>query len=76
MSCFAQHYNLEQFLDSALQNNYLLKSTEKNKLIKQSEIEILQTNYLPRVSTSASFSYWKFLLPNKQRLLGDALTDM
>mgnify|MGYP004703196873 CR=1 FL=1 len=73
---FAQKFSLNQLLDSALQNNYTLKSAEKNKLIKQSEIEILQTNYLPRVSTSASFSYWKFLLPNKQRLLGDALTDM
>lgn len=71
-----QQYNLSQFLDSALQNNYSLKSAEKNKLIKQSEIEALQTNYLPRVSTSASFSYWKFLLPNKQKLLGNALTDM
>lgn len=75
-SSYAQSFSLNQLLDSALQNNYTLKSAEKNKLIKQSEIEILQTNYLPRVSTSASFSYWKFLLPNKQRLLGDALTDM
>lgn len=74
--CFAQQYDLNQLLNSALQNNYLLKSTEKNKLIKQSELDILQTDYLPTVSASASFSYWKFLLPNKQKLLGDALTDM
>lgn len=71
-----QQYNLNQLLDSALQNNYMLKSASKNKLIKQSEIEILQTNYLPKVSASASFSYWKFLLPNKERLLGGTLTDM
>jgi len=69
-------FTLNQLLDSALQNNFTLKSAEKNKLIKNSEIEVLQTNYLPRVSASASFSYWKFLLPNKQKLLGDALTDM
>ena len=75
-SIMAQTYDLNQFLDSALQNNYLIQSTEKNKIIKQSEIEILQTNYLPKVSASASFSYWKFLLPNKQKLLDDALTDM
>jgi len=75
-SSFAQSFSLNQLLDSALQNNYALKSTEKNKLIKQSEIEILKTNYLPKVSTTASFSYWKFLMPNKQKLLGDALTDM
>ena len=75
-SSFAQNFSLNQILDSALQNNYVLKSTEKNKLIKQSEIEILRTNYLPKVNTTASFSYWKFLMPNKQKLLGDALTDM
>lgn len=71
-----QQYSLNQLLDRALQNNYLLKSTEKNKLVKQSELEVLQTNYLPTVSASASFSYWKFLLPNKERLLGGTLTDM
>jgi outer membrane protein len=69
-------YSLNQLLDSALQNNYLLHANKKNALIKKTEIEILKTNYQPKISTSASFSYWKFLLPNKQRTLGDALTDM
>jgi outer membrane protein len=72
----SQEFNLNQLLDSAIQNNYLLKSTEKHKLIKQSELEILQTDYLPKVSASASFSYWKFLMPNKEKLLGSAQTDM
>lgn len=76
LSSYAQSFSLNQLLDNALQNNYTLKSAEKNKLIKQSEIEILQTNYLPRVSTSASFSYLKFLLPNKEKLLGNSQTDM
>jgi outer membrane protein TolC len=70
------HYGLTQLLDSALQNNYLLRANQKNTLIKQAEIEILKTNYQPKISTSASFSYWKFLLPNKQKTLGDALTDV
>lgn len=69
-------YNLTRLLDSALVNNYTLNSTEKNRVIKKIEIEMLQKNYLPRVSTSASFSYWKFLLPNKEKLLGNTLTDM
>lgn len=72
----AKQLTLNQLLDSALVNNYLLQSNEKTKLIKQAEIEILKTNYQPKINASASFSYWKFLLPNKQRLLGDALTDM
>jgi len=69
-------FSLNQLLDSAVQNNYLIKSNEKNRLIKQSEIEILRNEYLPVVDASASFSVWKFLLPNKQKLLGNTLTDM
>ncbi len=68
--------NLSQLLDRSLQNNFLLQANQKNTLVKQAELEILQTNYLPTVSAGASFSYWKFLLPNKQKLLGDGLTDM
>jgi len=67
---------LNQLLDSALQNNYLLQANRKNTLIKQSDIEILNNNYLPKVSASANFSYWYWLMPNKQKLLGDANTDM
>ncbi len=72
----SNEYRLTQLLDSALQNNYLLQANEKNTQIKLSEIEILKTNYQPRISASLGFSYWKFLLPNKQRLLGESLTDM
>lgn len=68
--------SLNQLLDSALQNNYLLKANNKNTLIKQAEIEVLKTNYQPRISASASFSFWRFLLPNKERLLGNTLTDV
>ncbi|MFO7756005.1 MAG: TolC family protein [Bacteroidales bacterium] len=69
-------YTLTQLLDSALQNNRLLMANKKNTVIKQAEIDILRKNYQPTISTSASISTWKFLLPNKQRLLGDALTDV
>ncbi|MBN1821107.1 MAG: TolC family protein [Prolixibacteraceae bacterium] len=69
-------FTLFQLIDSALLNNYLLQASRKNKLIKQAELEILKTNYQPKISTSASFSFWKFLLPNKQKVLGDALTDV
>ena len=69
-------FKLTQLLDSALQNNYLLQANQKNILIKQAEIEELKTNYQPKISASADFSFWKFLMPNKQKTLGDALTDM
>lgn len=68
--------SLSQLLDSALHNNYLLQANRKNAFIKQAEIEGLKANYQPRISTSANFSFWKFLMPNKQKVLGSALTDM
>jgi outer membrane protein len=75
--CQAQStMDLNQLLDSAIQRNHLLQSNRKQTSIILSEIKILATNYQPRVSVSASFSYWKFLLPNKERLLGEMRTDM
>jgi len=68
--------SLSRLLDSAVQNNYLLRSSEKNKAIKQAEIKILAINYLPKISTSASFSYWNWIMPNKQKMLGNSKTDV
>lgn len=68
--------SLNQLIDSALYNHYLLQANKKNVAIKEAEIEILKTNYQPRISTSATFSYWKFLMPNKQRVLGNTLSDV
>lgn len=67
---------LTLLLDSAVQHNYLLKSNEKNKAIKQAEIEILANNYLPKISTSASLSYWNWIMPNKQKMLGNSKSDV
>ena len=79
-SLFAQEtvrrLSLNQLLDSAVQRNYLLQSNEKQTAIKLSEIEILKINYQPRIAASASFSYWKWLLPNKAKILGNTLTDV
>ncbi|HDR89156.1 MAG TPA: hypothetical protein ENN63_05930 [Bacteroidetes bacterium] len=68
--------SLSQLLDSALQNNYVLKAYRKNTLIKKAEIDLLKTNYQPDISLSADISYWKFLMPNKQKLLGSSLSDV
>lgn len=80
VNSFAQEsqkqFSLAELINNAVQNNYLLQANQRNTLIKQAEIEILKTNYQPKISTSTTFSYWKFLMPNKQKLLGDALTDM
>lgn len=72
---FSQNLSLNQLLDSALENNYLLQSNKINSSIKQTDIEKLKINFLPVIGTSATFSYWNFLLPNKERVLGDNKTD-
>lgn len=70
-----QPFSLTQLLDHALENNHLLEANKKNTLIKKEEIEEIKTRYQPRITTSASFSFWKFLMPNKERLLGGDRTD-
>lgn len=69
-------FSLRQLVDSALQNNYLLRANEKQKVIKESDLDLLRLTYQPRIPASATASVWKFLLPNKQRLLGNSLTDV
>lgn len=73
---FSQNFSLNRLLNSALENNYLLQSNKINTSIKQTDIEKLKINFLPILGTSATFSYWNFLLPNKERLLGDNKTDL
>lgn len=68
--------NLKQLIDSALQHNYLLQANKKQTAVKQSEIELLRLTYQPTISSNLTASFWKFLLPNKQRLLGTSLTDV
>ena len=67
---------MSELIDSALQHNYLLQSNEKQTAIKLAEIEILNTNYLPHIAASANFSYWKWLMPNKAKILGNTLSDV
>ncbi|MDZ7738076.1 MAG: TolC family protein [Bacteroidales bacterium] len=71
----ASSFSLTQLIDNALQKNYLLQANKKNTLIKEAEIDRIKTQYQPSISTSASFSVWKFLMPNKERLLGGSITD-
>lgn len=60
-SIMAQTYDLNHLLDSALQNNYLIQSTEKNKIIKQSEIEILQTSCDGTFTAYSHYGYQQFI---------------
>ncbi len=69
-------HSLDELIHMALQNSYLLQANQKQSSIIEAELDIIKTDYLPLFSAQASASYWKFLLPNKQKLLGDTRSDV
>ena len=72
-----QVYVLNQLLDSAVTNNFNLKSALLSDDISYARISALAKNYQPEISALSSFSYWDWLMPNKAHLLGgDINTDM
>lgn len=76
---FAQKNNkteLYSLIDTALQNNYLLKAANNRISINQADIDYFQKNLQPDMGIFASASYWYWLMPNKQKLLGNNLSDV
>lgn len=70
-------YTLNALIDSALINNFTLKANQLNDSLSYAEIAALAKNYLPKVSVTGSYSYYYWLTPNKEKLLGgDVNTDM
>lgn len=69
-------YTLRQLINNAVENNYLLQANEKQRLIKRSEFDIVKAEYLPKIDASLGMTYWKWLLPNKQKILGSGNTDV
>lgn len=67
---------LNQLIDIALENNYLLKAADNRVAISESEVEFFRKNFLPEAGVSVNASFWKWLMPNKQKLLGSQLTDV
>ena len=72
-----QIYTLNQLLDSAVANNFNIKSTLLNNDISYAKIDALAKNYQPEISASSNFSYYDWLMPSKAKILGgDVNTDM
>lgn len=70
-------YTLTALTDSALTNNFNLKAQQLNDSLSYAEIAALAKNYLPKVTATGSYSYYDWLTPNKEKLLGgDVNTDM
>lgn len=69
-------YSIDDLLDISKSNNFNIKTLEKSQEANLKQIDYLNRDYLPTLSTSINISQWKYLLPNKQRLLDNSLTDI
>ncbi len=72
----SKQYDLNDLVNIAFQNNPQLKANDKNIEASLKQIDYLNKNYLPQIFFDLNISRWKYLLPNKQRLLGNSLNDI
>ncbi len=72
----SKHYDLNDLVNIAFQNNPQLKANDKNIEASLKQIDYLDKNYQPQIFFDLNISRWKYLLPNKQRLLGNSLNDI
>lgn len=69
-------YSLNELIDSAIDKNFAINANYLNDSLTLSDINLLARNYQPKVTTTATFSYWDWLQPNKEKMLGSGNTDM
>jgi len=71
-----KEYSLNELVNIAFQNNPQIKANEKNIQAGLKQIDYLDKDYLPQIFFDFNISRWKYLLPNKQKLLGNSLNDI
>lgn len=71
-----KEYTLNEIVTMAFQNNPQLKANEKNIQAGMKQIDYLDKEYQPQMFFDLNISRWKYLLPNKQKLLGNSLNDI
>lgn len=71
-----KEYSLNELVNIPFQNNPQLKANEKNIQAGLKQIDYLDKDYLPQIFFDFNISRWKYLLPNKQKLLGNSLNDI
>lgn len=70
-------YTLNTLTDLALINNFNLKANQLNDSLSYAEIAALAKNDLPIITATGSYSYYDWLMPSKEKLLGgDVNTDV
>lgn len=72
----SQTYSLKRLISSAIEKNFDVHANCLNDSLTLNEIKSLARNYQPKVTAGTSFSYWSWLQPNKEKMLGSGNTDM
>lgn len=67
---------LNPLIDTAINNNLLLKAAQTKLEISELEVELFSKTFLPEIGVFASAEYWSWLLPNKEKILGGGKTDV
>lgn len=70
-----KQYGLSELVNIAFQNNPQLKANEKNIQAGLKQIDYLDKDYLPQIFFDLSISRWDWVMPNKQKYLGNSLND-
>jgi len=70
-----KEYGLSDLVNIAFQNNPQLRANDKNIEASLKQIDYLNKNYLPQIFFDLNFSRWDWVMPNKQKYLGNSLYD-
>lgn len=71
-----KQYNLNELVNIAFQNNPQLKANEKTIQAGLKQIDYLDKDYLPQIFFDLNISRWDWVMPNKQKYLGNSLNDL
>ena len=71
-----KEYTIDELVNIAFQNNPQLKANEKNIQAGIKQIDYLDKDYLPQIFFDLNISRWDWVMPNKQKYLGNSLNDL
>jgi len=76
VSAQAKQYTYSEIIALAFEHQPLLKANQRNIDAASLQTSMYGKEYLPQMFFDFNISRWKYLLPNKQKLLGNSLNDI
>ncbi|MFI3293493.1 MAG: TolC family protein [Rikenellaceae bacterium] len=69
-------YSLRELIDSAIENNFEINANRLNDEMTLNDVQQIARKWQPEFNTGATYSYWSWLQPSKEKMLGGGNTDM